>query len=150
VRKETPKSREEAFVCIFCGYVGHLDEFCFRCKTIEKRHLNYARNSYVMSSLISRLILILMFYLVLTLVLRLALPLVLCLISLIDLTIIHMVLVHERTYLSLDALVTAHVLIMVIVSYVGPIFILEGLTPTLSPDTWMVHIFPVVVHVPLG
>jgi hypothetical protein len=29
VRKETPKPREEAFVCMFCGYVGHLDEFCF-------------------------------------------------------------------------------------------------------------------------
>jgi predicted nuclease with TOPRIM domain len=29
-RKETPKPREEAFVCIFCGRVGHLDEFCFR------------------------------------------------------------------------------------------------------------------------
>jgi hypothetical protein len=29
VKKETPKSREEAFVCIFYGRVGHLDEFCF-------------------------------------------------------------------------------------------------------------------------
>jgi hypothetical protein len=29
VRKETPKPREEAFVCIFCGCAGHLDEFCF-------------------------------------------------------------------------------------------------------------------------
>jgi hypothetical protein len=29
VRKETPKPREEAFVCMFCVYVGHLDEFCF-------------------------------------------------------------------------------------------------------------------------
>jgi hypothetical protein len=25
VRKETPKSREEAFVCMFCGCAGHLD-----------------------------------------------------------------------------------------------------------------------------
>jgi hypothetical protein len=46
VRKETPKSREEAFVCIFFGRAGHLDEFCFRHKRIEKRCLNYARNSY--------------------------------------------------------------------------------------------------------
>jgi hypothetical protein len=46
VRKETPKPREEAFVCIFCGCTGHLDEFCFRHKRIEKRHLHYARNSY--------------------------------------------------------------------------------------------------------
>jgi hypothetical protein len=29
-RKETPKPREEAFVCMFCGCAGHLDEFCFR------------------------------------------------------------------------------------------------------------------------
>jgi hypothetical protein len=30
IKKETPKLREEAFVCMFCGRVGHLDEFCFR------------------------------------------------------------------------------------------------------------------------
>jgi hypothetical protein len=28
-RKETPKPREEAFVCMFYGRAGHLDEFCF-------------------------------------------------------------------------------------------------------------------------
>jgi hypothetical protein len=28
-RKETPKPREEAFICMFCGHAGHLDEFCF-------------------------------------------------------------------------------------------------------------------------
>jgi hypothetical protein len=70
--------------------------------------------------------------------------------SLMDLTIAHMVLVHERTALSLDALVMAHVLIVVIVSHVGPIFLLESLSPALSPDTWTVHIFLVVVHIPLG
>jgi hypothetical protein len=46
VKKETPKPREEAFVCMFCGRAGHLDEFCFRRKRIEKRHLHCARNSY--------------------------------------------------------------------------------------------------------
>jgi hypothetical protein len=46
VRKETPKLREEAFVCMFCGRVDHLDEFCFRRKRIEKRRFDYARNSY--------------------------------------------------------------------------------------------------------
>jgi hypothetical protein len=56
------------------------------------------------------------FHLALTLMLRLVLLLVLCLSSLMDLSIAHMVLVHERIALSLDALVTAHVLIMVIVS----------------------------------
>jgi hypothetical protein len=28
-RKETPKQREEAFICMFCGHAGHLDEFYF-------------------------------------------------------------------------------------------------------------------------
>jgi hypothetical protein len=30
VKRESPKLREEAFVCMFCGRAGHLDEFCFR------------------------------------------------------------------------------------------------------------------------
>jgi hypothetical protein len=46
VRKETPKSREEAFVYMFYGHVGHLNEFCFRQKRIEKMRFEYARNSY--------------------------------------------------------------------------------------------------------
>jgi hypothetical protein len=46
VRKESPKPREEDFVCMFCGRAGHLDEFCFCRKRIEKRHFEYARNSY--------------------------------------------------------------------------------------------------------
>jgi hypothetical protein len=41
-KKETPKPREEAFICMFCGRAGHLVEFCFRRKRIEKRHLEYA------------------------------------------------------------------------------------------------------------
>jgi hypothetical protein len=94
----------------------------------------------MMSSLIFRLVLILMFHLAFTLVLLLALShvlclalfLVLCLSSLMDPTIAHMVLVHERTALSLDALVTAHVLIMVTVSRVGLVFPLEGHFLTLS------------------
>jgi uncharacterized protein YjeT (DUF2065 family) len=96
----------------------------------------------VMSSLI--------FHPILTLVLCLALLLMLCLVSLMNLTITHMVLVNERTTLCLDALVMAHVLVMVIVSRVGLVFLLEGLTLTLSPDTWMVHVFSIVVPIPLG
>jgi hypothetical protein len=46
VRKETPKSREKVFICMFCGRVGYLDEFCFRRKRIERGHFDYARNSY--------------------------------------------------------------------------------------------------------
>jgi hypothetical protein len=93
----------------------------------------------MMSSLISHLVLILVFCLALTLMLRLTLfhvlclaLLVLCLSSLMDLTITHMVLVHEKTTLSLDALVTAHVLVVVIVSRVGLVFPLEDPSPTLS------------------
>jgi uncharacterized membrane protein len=111
----------------------------------------------VMSSLICRLVLILVFHLALTIVFNLTLfyvlflttLLVLCLSSLMDLTIAHMVLVHERTALSLDALVMAHVLITVIISRVGLVFLLEGPSPTLSRDTWTVHVFPIVVHIPL-
>jgi hypothetical protein len=91
-----------------------------------------------------------MFRLVFTLVLHLALLHVLLLSSLMDLTIAHMVLVHERTVLSLNDLVTAHVLIVVIISRVCLVFLPEGPTPTLSRDTWMIHVFPVVVHIPLG
>ena len=92
----------------------------------------------------------LIFRLALSLALCLALLLVLCLVSLMDLAIAHMVLVHERTALSLDNLVTAHVLIVVIVSRVGLVFLPELLTLTLSPDIWTIHVFPVVVHVSLG
>jgi hypothetical protein len=94
----------------------------------------------MMSLLIFCLVLILMFRLAFTLVLLLALShvfcltflLVLCLSLLMDPTITHMVLVHERTALSLDALVMTHVLIMVIVSHVGLVFPLESPSPTLS------------------
>jgi hypothetical protein len=46
VRRETPKPREEAFICMFCACASHMDEFCFRRKRIEKRRFDYARNSY--------------------------------------------------------------------------------------------------------
>jgi hypothetical protein len=70
-----------------------------------------------------------------SLIFRLILIIVLCLASLMDLIIAHMVLVHERTSLCLDALVTAHVLIVGIVLCISIVFLLEGLTLTLSPDT---------------
>jgi hypothetical protein len=69
----------------------------------------------MMSSLIFRLDLVL--------VLCLALTLVLCLSSLIDLTIAHVVLVHERTALCMDVLDMIYVLIVVIVSCVGLVFL---------------------------
>jgi hypothetical protein len=33
-------------VCMFCGRAGHLDEFYFQRKIIEKRRFEYTRNSY--------------------------------------------------------------------------------------------------------
>jgi hypothetical protein len=111
--------------------------------------LSMLETHIMMSSFISRIVLILMFRLAFTLVLLLVLLCVLFLSSLMDLTIAHMVLVHERTTLSLDTLVMAHVLVVVIVSHVGLIFLLEGPSFTLSRDTWTVHVFPVMVHVPL-
>jgi hypothetical protein len=91
----------------------------------------------------------LIFLLVLILMLCLTLLLVLCLISLMDLIIVHIVLIHERTSLCLDDLVMAHILIVVIVSYVILTFLLEGLTLTLNPDTWTMHVFSIVVHIPV-
>jgi hypothetical protein len=64
----------------------------------------------------------LIFHLTLSLVICLTLLFVICLSSLIDLTIAHMFLVHERTALSLEHLVTAHVLIVVIVFRIGMCF----------------------------
>jgi hypothetical protein len=85
--------------------------------------------------LMSRLAFTLVLLLAIFLVLRLALFHVPCLSLLMDLTITHMVLVHERTALSLDALVMTHALIVVTVSRVGLVFPLEGPFPTLSRDT---------------
>jgi hypothetical protein len=101
--------------------------------------LSMLETHIMMSSLISRLILILVFRLACTLVLHftlfhvlcLTLHLMFCLSSLMDLTIAHMVLLHQRTALLLDALDMAHILIMVIVSRIGLASLLQGLILTL-------------------
>jgi hypothetical protein len=46
VKRESPKSREKVFICMFYGRAGHLDKFCFRCKRLERRRFEYAGNSY--------------------------------------------------------------------------------------------------------
>jgi hypothetical protein len=46
VKKNTANLSEEVYICMFCVLAGHLDEFCFRRKRMEKRHVDYARNSY--------------------------------------------------------------------------------------------------------
>jgi hypothetical protein len=119
------------FACFVVVLVTWMS-FASGVKELRGGMLSMLETRIVMSSLISHLILILMFRLAFTLVLRLTLFHVLCLSSLMNLTIAHMVLVHERTTLSLDAFCMAHVLIVVIVSRVGLIFSLEGPFPILS------------------
>jgi hypothetical protein len=150
VRKKTP-SRERKLLCAyFMTVLVTWMSFASGVRELRGGVLSMVETHIMMSSLISHLVLILLFRLAFTLVLCLVLLHVLFFIFLMDLTIAHMFLVHERTALSLDALVTAHVLIVVIVSHVGLVFLLEGATPTLSRDTWMLHVFLIVVHVPLG
>jgi hypothetical protein len=80
-----------------------LDEFCFWRMRIERSQFDHARNTYRDEFSV--------FCLALSLALCLALFLLLCLNLLMDLTA-----------LSLDALVAAHVLIVVIVSHIGLFF----------------------------
>jgi hypothetical protein len=134
--------REEDFVCMFCGRASHLDEFCFWRKRIEMRRLDYARNSYrdefidFPSCFFSRASPHTSSYALFRFSHGPNHP--------------SYSFVHERTTLCLGALVTVHVLIVAIVSHVGPVFLLEDLRLTQSLDTWMVHVFPIMVHVPLG
>jgi hypothetical protein len=100
--------------------------FAFSARELRRGALSMLQTHTVMSSLI--------FHLILILVLRLALLLMLFLSSLMHLTITHMVLVHERAALCLDASDTAHALIVVIVSRIGLVSLLELLTLTLCPD----------------
>jgi hypothetical protein len=134
VRKEISKLREETFICMFVAVLVTWMSSASVIREWRRDTLIMLETRIVMSLLIFRLILLLM----------------LCFISFMDLTITHMVLVHERIALYLDALVTTHVLIMVIVPHVGMVFLLEGLTLALSQDIWTFHVSPVVVHVPLA
>jgi hypothetical protein len=134
VKKNTTKPCEEVYVRMFYGHAGHLDEFCFQRKRIEKRHVDYARNSHhdefvdflphISSGALSSFLM--------------------------DLTITHMALVHERVALCLDALVSTHVLIVVFIPHVGMAFLLEVSILTLSQVALTVHAFPIMVYVPLA
>jgi hypothetical protein len=75
---------------------------------------------------------------------------VLHLIFLMDLTIAHMVLIHERVVLCLDTMVSTHALIVVFVTRIGMVVPLEVSILTLSQVALIVHAFPIVVHVPLA
>jgi hypothetical protein len=142
VRKKSPSCERKLLCACFVAVPVTWMSFASGTRGLRGGILIMPKTRIVMSFLIFRL--------ALSLTLCLALLLMLCFIYLMDLTIAHMVLVHERSALSLDALVIAHVLIVVIVSHVGLFFLLESLTFTLSQDIWTVHVFPIVVHVPLG
>jgi hypothetical protein len=121
--RKNPISRESKllfayFVTVLVTWMS----FAFDERELRGGMLSMLETHIVMSSLIFHLILIPMFRLAFTLVLHLTFFHVLCLSSVMDLTIAHIVLVHERTILSLDALVMSHVLIVVTVSCVGLVF----------------------------
>jgi hypothetical protein len=130
MKKNTPNPSEEVYICMFYDHVGHLGEFCFQCKRMEKRHVDYTRNSYHdefidfpshFSSRASS---------------------------------------HgpnhcsydfgSQVVLCLDALVSTHALIIVFIPRVGMVFPLEVSILTLSRVTLTVHVFPIVVHISLA
>jgi hypothetical protein len=134
VNKKSTNPCEKVYICMFCGHTGHLDEFFFRRNRMKKRCVDYARNSYDDEFLDFCL----------------SFLLVLCLIFLTDLTITHMVLVHEKVVLCLDALVSTHALIMVFIPHVGMVFPQQVSIHTLSRVALLVHAIPIVVHVSLA
>jgi flagellar biosynthesis protein FlhB len=141
-KKPPSQERKLLFACFVAVLVTWMS-FASGGRELREGVLSMLETHIVMSSLMFCLSLILVFCLARTLVLLLALShvpclallLVLRLSSLMDLTITHMVLIHERTALGPDALVTVYVLIVVTVSRVGLVFPLEGPFPTLSRDT---------------
>jgi hypothetical protein len=130
-KKPLSRERKLLFTCFVAVLVTWMS-FASGGKELRGGVLSMLETHIVMSFLMFRLSLILVFRLALTLVLLLALSHVLCLSSLMDPTIAHMILVHERTALSLDALDTAHILVVVIVFRVGLVFPLEGPFSALS------------------
>jgi hypothetical protein len=45
-KERNPHAERGSFHLHVCGRAGHLDEFCFWWKRIERRHVEYARDSY--------------------------------------------------------------------------------------------------------
>jgi hypothetical protein len=139
-RKKTPSQERKLLFACFVAVLVTWMSFASVVRKFREGIMSMLETHIVISSLISHLVLTLIFCLTFTLGLRLTLFPVLCLAlllvlhlsSLMDLTIAHMVLVHERIALRLDALVMAHVLIVVIVSRVGLVFSLEDPSHTLS------------------
>jgi hypothetical protein len=131
--RKNPQTEREGFCLhVFVTVLVTWMSFASGVRELRGGVLSMLETHIVMNLLISRLVLILMFCLVFTLMLRLALLHVFFPSSLMDLTIAHMILVHERIALSLNTLVMTHVLVVVTFSRVSLIFLLEGCTPTLS------------------
>jgi hypothetical protein len=129
------------YICMFCGRADHLDKFCFQRKRIEKRRFDYARNSYrdefidflprSYSHAPPR------FYS------RASPHTSSCALP----QFAHGPNHHSYGFGSQE---NRFVLIVVIVSRVGLVSMLEGLTLTFSRDIWTAHVFPIVVHVSLS
>jgi hypothetical protein len=111
VKRESPTRERKLLFAYFVAVLVTWINFTSDVRDLRRGALSMPKTHIMMSFLI--------FCLILTLVLRPALPHVLFLSSLMNLIIAHMILVHERTALSLDDLVMAHVLNVVIVSRVG-------------------------------
>jgi hypothetical protein len=124
VRKETPSQERKPSFAYFVTVRVTWMSFASGARGLRGGTLIMPETHIMMSFLIFRL--------ALSLTLCLTLLLVLCLSWLMNLTIAHMVLVYEITTLSLDALVTVNILIVVIISRVGMFILLEGPTPTVS------------------
>jgi hypothetical protein len=142
VRKETLKPRDGAFICLFCGCAGHLDVFYFWRKRIEKMRFDYAKNSYrdEFSDFPSR-----SFSHTLPRTSSRALP-----------QFAHGPNHRSYGFGSRENRFELRRFVYDPRSHrcdrfpVDLIFLLQGLTLTLSRDTWAVHVFPVMLHVPLG
>jgi hypothetical protein len=142
VGKETPKPREEAFVCMFYGRAGKLEEFYFRHKRIEKRYFDYARNSYndEFSDFLPR-----SYSRASPRTSSRALS-----------SFSHRPNHHSYGFGSQEKNLVPRRFGYGPRSHRGDCFPCRlgfsagGSTLTLSPDTWAVHVFSVMVHVPLG
>jgi hypothetical protein len=86
VKKNTSKAGEEIYICMFCGRAIHLDDFVFGAREWRKCGWTMLKTHIMINLLI--------FCLIFLLVLR---P-----VFLLDLTIAHMALVHERVGLCVD------------------------------------------------
>jgi hypothetical protein len=131
VKKNTTHPSEEVYICMFLVVRVTWMSFAFDSRE-WRRGVWTVLETHIMMSLLT-----FHFFLVLHLI------------FLMDLIIAHMVFVHERVVLCLDALVLTHALIVVFIPHVGMAFPLQVSIVTSSRVALMVHAFPIIVHIPL-